>query len=101
MRVDKNGNTIRLGLKNPVKFEAFMDKKCKSHHIYHQHWFAPYLYSKSGDNASIQLDQDASVSLRFLAHLSSYWLKQHIKTINIVLFIQLRDLFRITIICIL
>jgi hypothetical protein len=53
MRVDKNGNTIGLGFKSCVKFEAFTDNKCNSHHIYQQHWFTPYIYSKCGNTATL------------------------------------------------
>jgi hypothetical protein len=49
--VDKKGITIGLGLKIPVKFQAFKDNTC--HHIPQQQRFTPYIYAKCGKVATL------------------------------------------------
>jgi len=48
--VDKNGTTIGIGFKIPVKFQTFKDNIC--HHIPQQQ-FTPYIYSKCGNVATL------------------------------------------------
>jgi hypothetical protein len=49
--VDKNGTTIGIGFKIPVKFQTFKDNIC--HHIPQQQKFTPYIYSKCGNVATL------------------------------------------------